>query len=133
MVTGASEAFIQRHHATSRACGKTCDMRHPLLRNLDVGQEPRGKQTSVSLPAGAFLHYEFALVFHPLCQAFCAMELGAQFVCFIIFSSRLVCWHASTLACIYCCLAGTLSHQNSAVNIFELYFRCGFRFCFLRC
>ena len=100
MVTGASEAFIQRHHATSRACGKTCDMRHPLLRNLDVGQEPRGKQTSVSLPAGAFLHFAFALVFHPLCQAFCAMELGAQFVCFIIFSSTLVCWHASTLACI---------------------------------
>ena len=32
-------------------------MRHPLLRNLDVGQEPRRKQTSVSLPADSFLHY----------------------------------------------------------------------------
>ena len=59
-----------------------------------------------------------ALVFHPLRQAVCAMELGAQFVCFIVLehTGLLACFYS----CMYFCLAGTLSHQISAVSISEL-------------
>lgn len=61
-----------------------------------------------------------ALEFHPLRQAFCAMELGAQFVCFIVLehTGLLACFYS----CTYFCLAGTVSHQISAGNISQLLF-----------
>lgn len=91
-------------------------MRHPLLRNLDVGQEPRGKQTSVSLPAGSFLHYVCTGVPSFASGFLCNGAWGS--ICVLHCSPAH--WFVGMLLLLHVCLAGTLSHQISAVSISEL-------------